>query len=102
MDHLDRLGLLSPRLTVAHGVHLTEEECTLLAKRQVTVSVNTSSNLRLRSGVAPVSRFRRTGLGFGLGLDGMSFDDSLRDVAQHTAFTTHTPVPAGQTGSTAD
>ncbi len=27
--------------------------------------------------------------------DGMSFDDSLREVAQHTVFTTHTPVPAG-------
>ena len=27
--------------------------------------------------------------------DGLSFDDSLRDVAQHTVFTTHTPVPAG-------
>lgn len=27
--------------------------------------------------------------------DGKSFDEALRDVAQHTAFTTHTPVPAG-------
>ena len=27
--------------------------------------------------------------------DGMSFDDALREVAQMTAFTTHTPVPAG-------
>ena len=27
--------------------------------------------------------------------DGMSFDAALREVAQHTAFTTHTPVPAG-------
>lgn len=27
--------------------------------------------------------------------DGMTFDDALRDVAQHTVFTTHTPVPAG-------
>jgi starch phosphorylase len=27
--------------------------------------------------------------------DGMSFDTALREVAQHTAFTTHTPVPAG-------
>lgn len=27
--------------------------------------------------------------------DGMSFDDALRHVAQHTVFTTHTPVPAG-------
>ncbi len=27
--------------------------------------------------------------------DGMSFDNALREVAQHTVFTTHTPVPAG-------
>ncbi|TWT86259.1 Maltodextrin phosphorylase [Pseudobythopirellula maris] len=27
--------------------------------------------------------------------DGLSFDDALREVAQCTAFTTHTPVPAG-------
>ncbi len=27
--------------------------------------------------------------------DGMTFDDALRHVAQHTVFTTHTPVPAG-------
>lgn len=27
--------------------------------------------------------------------DGLGFDDALRDVARHTCFTTHTPVPAG-------
>jgi starch phosphorylase len=27
--------------------------------------------------------------------DGVSFDDALREVAQRTVFTTHTPVPAG-------
>ncbi|MBI2825840.1 MAG: alpha-glucan family phosphorylase [Planctomycetia bacterium] len=27
--------------------------------------------------------------------DGLSFDEALRDVAQRTVFTTHTPVPAG-------
>ena len=27
--------------------------------------------------------------------DGMTFDDALREVAKHTVFTTHTPVPAG-------
>ncbi|MGF1627420.1 MAG: amidohydrolase family protein, partial [Alphaproteobacteria bacterium] len=58
-----------------HGVWLSEDECALLAERGVTVSVNTSSNLRLRSGVAPVERFLRTGLAFGIGLDGMAFDD---------------------------
>jgi starch phosphorylase len=27
--------------------------------------------------------------------DGVSFDEALREVAEHTVFTTHTPVPAG-------
>jgi starch phosphorylase len=27
--------------------------------------------------------------------DGIGFNDALREVAQHTVFTTHTPVPAG-------
>ncbi|MCY4395303.1 MAG: amidohydrolase family protein [Rhodospirillaceae bacterium] len=72
---LDDIGLLSPRLTVAHGVHLTEDECALLAERGVTVSVNTSSNLRMRSGLAPVPRYIRHGVRFGFGLDGAAHDD---------------------------
>ena len=72
---LDDIGLLSPRLTVAHGVYLTEDECALLAERGVTVSVNTSSNLRMRSGLAPVSRFMHHGVRFGFGLDGAAHDD---------------------------
>ena len=72
---LDEIGLLSPRLTVAHGVHLTDAECALLAERGVTVAVNTSSNLRLRSGLAPLARFRRHGLRFAFGLDGAAHDD---------------------------
>jgi cytosine/adenosine deaminase-related metal-dependent hydrolase len=80
---LDAIGFLSPRLTVAHGVWLNQAECALLAERGVTVSVNTSSNLRLRSGIAPVARFLAEGVRFGLGLDGMAFDDdddALREV----------------------
>ena len=75
LRHLDDIGLLSPRLTVAHGVHLTEPECALLAERGVTVAVNTSSNLRLRSGVAPLARFLARGVRFGFGLDGGAHDD---------------------------
>ena len=75
LRHLDDIGLLSPRLAVAHGVQLTEPECELLAEREVTVVVNTSSNLRLRSGIAPLSRFLRSGVRFGFGLDGGAHDD---------------------------
>ena len=34
--------------------------------------------------------------------DGVSFDDALREVAQNTVFTTHTPVPAGHDRFEAD
>ncbi len=74
--HLDRIGFLSPRLTVAHGVQLKKEECELLAERGVIVASNPSGNLRLRSGTAPVADFLGTELDFAIGLDGMGFDDS--------------------------
>ncbi len=80
---LDRIGFLSPRLSVAHGVHLRDDEIDLLAARGVIVSVNTSSNLRLRSGIAPVAGFVERGLTFGFGLDGLPIDDDddmLREI----------------------
>ncbi len=75
VQFMDTIGLLSPRLSVAHGVHLREDECELLATRGVIVSVNTSSNFRLRSGIAPVGQFLRTGVRFGIGLDAQPMDD---------------------------
>jgi len=72
---LDRCGLLSNRLTIAHGVWLTEPEIALLAERDVTVSLNTCSNLRLRSGLAPARGFVAAGLNMGLGIDGATIDD---------------------------
>ena len=100
---LDDIGLLSPRLTVAHGVHLTDAECALLAERGVTVAVNTACNLRLRSGVAPVARFMRHGLAFGFGLDGCAHDDDqdfFRDLrlAQrlHNGTGLEPALPAGR------
>jgi cytosine/adenosine deaminase-related metal-dependent hydrolase len=75
IPYLDSIGMLSPRLAVAHAVWLRPDECALLAERGVTVSINLSSNLRLRSGRPPLAAIRAAGLAFGIGLDGMSFDD---------------------------
>ncbi len=83
VKHLDRIGFLSPRLTVAHGVWLNEAECALLAERGVTVAVNTAANLRLRSGIAPVPSFLEHRTRFAIGLDGTALDDdqdALRDL----------------------
>lgn len=73
--HLDKLGLLSPRFTGAHGVWLRPEDCDLLAERGASIAVNTSSNLRLRSGVAPVGQFIKSGMEFCFGIDAFSIDD---------------------------
>jgi cytosine/adenosine deaminase-related metal-dependent hydrolase len=72
---LDSIGLLSPRLTVAHAVWLRADECALLAKRGVTVSINLSSNLRLRSGLPPLGALAGARTPVAVGLDGMSLDD---------------------------
>ncbi len=73
--YLDAIGLLSDRLTVAHGVWLRPDEIELLGARGVTVAVNTSSNLRLRSGIAPVAAFLDAGIEVALGVDNMAIDD---------------------------
>jgi cytosine/adenosine deaminase-related metal-dependent hydrolase len=80
---LDRLGLLSPRLSVAHGVWLRDGEMDLLAERGVTVVTNASSNLGLASGVARVGAMAARGVRVAIGLDGMALDedeDALREM----------------------
>ena len=75
VNFLDRIGLLSPRLTVAHGVWLKPDELDVLAARDVIVSLNTSSNLRLGSGIAPARDMIAKGVPLALGLDGLALDD---------------------------
>lgn len=83
IQHLDDIGLLSPRLTLAHCTWARPDELERLAERGVTIAVNTSSNLHLRSGLAPVRAMREVGCRIAMGLDGMAFDeddDGLREM----------------------
>jgi cytosine/adenosine deaminase-related metal-dependent hydrolase len=72
---LDDIGLLSPRLTLAHCVWTTPEELELLAERGVTIAVNTSSNLHLHSGISPLIMMKERGCSVALGIDSKAFDD---------------------------
>jgi cytosine/adenosine deaminase-related metal-dependent hydrolase len=72
---LDSIGLLSPRLTLAHCVWARPDELELLAARGVTISTNSSSNLKLRSGVAPVAKMLGCGCRVAMGIDGSALDD---------------------------
>ena len=75
INYLDEIGLLSPRLSVAHAVWIRPGEMELLARRGVTVATNACSNLSLRSGVAPIAEMHGRGVPLAMGLDGFSIDD---------------------------
>lgn len=82
-NYLRDIGLLSPRLTLAHCTHCRPEELDMIAAAGVVISVNTSSNLGLRSGIAPVAEMLRRGCRVAMGLDGLALDeddDALREV----------------------
>jgi len=83
VKYLDTIGLLSPRLTLAHCTWAKPAELELIAERGATISVNTSSNLGIRSGIAPMAEMVRRGCRVALGLDGLAFDeddDGLREM----------------------
>ena len=73
--HLARLGVLSERFSIAHGVWLTEPEIEILARTGAAVSHNPSSNLRLRAGIAPLNALRAAGVTVALGMDGTALND---------------------------
>jgi 5-methylthioadenosine/S-adenosylhomocysteine deaminase len=74
---LGDLGLLSPRLLVAHAIHLTDEDLHLLAEHHVAVAHNPSSNMKLASGVARVPEMLAAGICVGLGTDSNLSNNNL-------------------------
>ncbi|WP_309862407.1 amidohydrolase [Desmospora profundinema] len=77
VEHLDRLGVFRRPTLVAHAVHVNDEEIALLADRGVKISHNPGSNLKLGSGIAPISLMFRYGLKPALGTDGAASNNNL-------------------------
>ena len=77
IERLRRLGLLSPGLIGAHGVHLNAEEIALLAQQGCSIAHCPSSNLKLASGIAPLTALAEQGVNIGLGTDGAASNNRL-------------------------
>jgi 5-methylthioadenosine/S-adenosylhomocysteine deaminase len=77
VEHLDKLGFFSRPSLVAHAVHLTDAEIELLAAKQVAVSHNPVSNLKLASGIARVPDLVRAGVTVSLGTDSAASNNNL-------------------------
>ncbi|MDB9330578.1 amidohydrolase [Nodularia spumigena CS-591/04] len=76
VEHLQRIGYLGDRTSLAHCVWLNNHDITILAQTQCTVVHNPLSNLRLGSGIAPILKYIKSGVNVTFGCDGASSNDS--------------------------
>jgi cytosine/adenosine deaminase-related metal-dependent hydrolase len=81
VDYLGRFGLLGPKMTLGHGTWLNEHDIDVVAETGTCICHNCSSNLRLRSGLAPLNAFEARGINTAIGLDEAGINDD-RDMLQ--------------------
>jgi 5-methylthioadenosine/S-adenosylhomocysteine deaminase len=74
--HMDELGLVSDRFTVAHGVWLDDDDMKRLGDRGASVAHNPGSNMRLGSGLADVRGMLNRKVNVAIGTDGANCSDN--------------------------
>jgi len=74
--HMDKLGLVSDRFTVAHGVWLDGDDMKRLGDRGASVAHNPGSNMRLGNGLADVRGMLSAHVNVGIGTDGANCSDN--------------------------
>ncbi len=72
-----QLGLLGPNFIAAHCVHMQALEIELLAEYGCKIAHCPTSNLKLASGIAPISHMHQQGIMIGLGTDGAASNNRL-------------------------
>ncbi len=76
-EYLESIGFWGPRTIVAHGVWLSDAEIAILKRRNVALSHNPESNMKLASGTAPIVKCLDAGMIVGLGTDGAASNNDL-------------------------
>lgn len=104
IDYMAAAGLLGPRVTIAHGVWPDSREIGVLADSGTGVVLNMLSNLRLRSGIAPLAAYRRAGMALSLGCDNCSCSDvqSMHQVMKLYCMLTGIADPGPERASAAE
>lgn len=77
VEYLAKIGFLGDNVVAAHGCWLSDEEVKILAKNKVSVAHCPTSNLKLVSGVLPLSKLLKAGVNVALGTDGPASNNSL-------------------------
>lgn len=76
IGYLDSLGMLGPKLTLAHGVWLDQREIERIAGAGASVVLNLLSNLKTKNGIAPIRPMLAAGVNLALGCDNCSCSDA--------------------------
>lgn len=74
---LDSLGMFEYGGGGYHCVHMTEEDIKIFKKRKLNVVTNPASNMKLASGIAPISDYLRHGINVAIGTDGPASNNCL-------------------------
>lgn len=77
VPYVKKQGLLEAKAIAAHCVHIDTGEMRTLLHAGAGVAHNPSSNLKLASGFAPVTKMLETGLHVGIGTDGAASNNDL-------------------------
>jgi cytosine/adenosine deaminase-related metal-dependent hydrolase len=75
ITYLERNNLLGPKLNIVHSVWINRQEMDRMAAADAGIVLNHLSNLKLKSGIAPVLDIREAGVRIGLGCDNCSGSD---------------------------
>lgn len=73
------LGLLSPRFTAVHGIHLSEEEIRMLGEAEANVCACPTTEANLGDGVIPADHLLEAGASVSLGSDSQARIDLLEE-----------------------
>jgi cytosine/adenosine deaminase-related metal-dependent hydrolase len=82
VEYMESLGWAGDDVWYAHAVHVADDEVLRMANAGTGVAHCPTSNMRLASGVAPVSRYLDAGVPVGLGVDGSASNDSSNLLAE--------------------
>ena len=76
-EYLEEIDFLGSEITAAHGIWLSESEIDIIKERNVKISHNPSSNMKLSSGVSPVAELLGKGVNVSMGTDGSASNNNM-------------------------
>ncbi len=75
--YLDKIGFLGKNVVSAHSIWLSDDDLDIFAKHNVKISHVPVSNMKLASGIMPITKMAEKDLLISLGTDGVASNNTL-------------------------